>query len=365
MRILDRYILKSVLSVFFICLLTFVLLYVIIDAFSYLHDILKQKTGIFLLIQYYLSYLPIIFVQVSPIACLLATLYTLGNLNRNNEIIAMRTCGLSIIGITKMTVIFGAIISVLIFWVNDRFVPLSLSNTQRMKESFESGIKKQPDKQEVIANVSMYGAKNRLYFVNSFSVNSSTMEGIIILEHDEKQNVTKKIVAAKGTYTDGLWKFYKSITYEFDKNGQIKGEPRYFEEELMDISETPKEFLNQRQRADLMTIGQLQDYINKLLKSGASGVIRNLRVELYQRFSQPLAALVMILLGIPFSFIMRRRATGMSSLGLAIMMGFLYYVLNAVSVAVGKGGFISPLLAGWLPFLIAFSYSFYLIRNLP
>jgi len=91
MRILDRYILKSVLSIFLGCLLIFFFLYIIIDVFSHLDEILKQKVNIDVLFRYYISYLPIIFVQVSAIASLLSTLYTFGTLNRNNEIVAMRS----------------------------------------------------------------------------------------------------------------------------------------------------------------------------------------------------------------------------------------------------------------------------------
>ncbi|MDD5596264.1 MAG: LptF/LptG family permease, partial [Candidatus Omnitrophica bacterium] len=119
MRILDRYIIKSVLNIFVVCLLTFLFLYVIIDVFANLQDMLKQTLNFRILLQYYLSYLPIIFVQVSPIALLLATLYTFGKLNRDNEIIAMRASRLSIVQITKTVLIFGFLISVCIFWLND------------------------------------------------------------------------------------------------------------------------------------------------------------------------------------------------------------------------------------------------------
>jgi lipopolysaccharide export LptBFGC system permease protein LptF len=46
-------------------------------------------------------------------------------------------------------------------------------------------------------------------------------------------------------------------------------------------------------------------------------------------------------------------------------MGFLYYVLNAVSIALGKGGMFPPLLAASLPYLIGAGYSLYLIKRLP
>ena len=366
MRILDRYILKSVLLIFISCVFVFLFLYVIIDILSHLEDILKQQVSLSLLIQYYLSYLPIMFVQVAPFACLLSTLYTFGKLNHNNEIIAMRSAGLSIFQITKTVIIFGLMLSLLVFWVNDKLVVQSLALTQKIKQQMEEGSgRAQGKKQEVIANLCVYGLRNRLFFVNKFYLATNTMEGIIILEHDEQQNITKKIVANKGVYKGELWRFYQCITYDFDRNGQVLKEPLYSEEEIMTIPETPRDFLNQRQRPDLMTIAQIDDYLWKLSRSGSTGVIRNLKVELYQRFTSPFTSLIIILLGVPFSLILKRRATGLSSIGLSIMVGFLYYILDAISIALGRGGILTPLLAVSLSHIVALVSGLYLIATLP
>jgi len=366
MRILDRYILKSVLIIFISCIFTFLFLYVIIDVLSHLEDILKQQVNFYVLIQYYLSYMPIMFVQVAPFACLLSTLYTFGRLNHNNEIIAMRASGLSIFQITKTVIIFGAIVSLFVFWINDRIIPQSLSLTQKIKERMEQGAKNTKDKkQEVIDNLSMYGFRNRLFFINKFYIAGNIMEGITILEHDEKQNITKKVVATKGIYNNNLWTFYQCITYDFDSDGQILQEPRYSEEEIMAIPETPRDFLTQRQRPDFMTIAQLDDYIWKLSKSGASTVIRNLKVDLYQRFTSPFTSMIIILLGVPFSLIMKRRATGLSSIGASLTVGFLYYLLDAVSIALGKSGILIPIVAVSLSHVAALLTGLYLIANLP
>jgi lipopolysaccharide export system permease protein len=250
--------------------------------------------------------------------------------------------------------------------VNDKFVPQSSLLTERIKEQMETGTKRaETRKQEVLTNLSMYGLKNRLYFVNKFSPGLNTLEGIIILEHDEKQNIIKKIVANKGIYKDGLWTFYQSVTYNYNENGQIIEEPQYQEEELMVITETPNDFLNQRQRIDFMTIAGLNDYLWKLSKSGATTVIRNLKVDLYQRFTTPLTGIIIIFLGIPFALKMKKRATGLSSLGVSIMVGFLYYVLNAVGIALGKAGILMPILSASLSHIVTFLSALYLIHTLP
>ena len=366
MRILDRYVLKSVLAIFFSCIFLFLFLYVIIDILSNLEDILKQHTSLTVLLYYYLSYLPIMFVQVAPFACLLSTLYAFGKLNHNNEIIAMRSSGLSILQITKTVILLGLIISLFIFWMNDSIVPKSMLVTQKLKDQMESSEKKiKEKKQEVITNLSMYGSRNRLFFINKFSLSTNTMEGITILEHDEHQDIVKKIVANKGVYKENNWIFYQCITYNFDANGQMRGEPQYLEEEKMNISETPSDFINQRQRIDFMTNAQLQGYIDKLSRSGATTVIRNLKIDLYQRFSSPFTSFVIILLGVPFALMMRRRTTGLSSMGLSIMVGFLYYISDAVCVALGKGGLLLPFLSTSLSHIVALLFSLYLITHIP
>ncbi|MDD5432240.1 MAG: LptF/LptG family permease [Candidatus Omnitrophica bacterium] len=366
MRILDRYILKSCLGIFFGCLFIFLFLYVIIDIFANLDQILKQKVAIEMLLQYYLSYLPIIFVQVSPIACLLSTLYTFAKLNRGNEIIAMRSAGLSIFQITKTVLLFGALISLFVFLANDKIVPPAMATNQRIKDQMDNNTKKQNEKKnEIITNLSMYGLKNRLFFVNKFTVATNTMEGITILEHDEHQNITKKVVANKGIYKDNHWLFYQSITYNFDISGQVLQEPEYYDEEIMTIPESPADFINQRQRVDFMTIAQIENYIWRLSKSGATTVIRNLKIDLYQRYTSPFTSLIIMLLGIPFALMMKKRATGVSSLGFSIMVGFLYYVINAVSIAFGKGGILMPILSASLSHIIAIIFSLYLIFKLP
>jgi len=364
MRILDRYILNSMLRVFVGCILIFLMLYVIIDLFSHLDEILKQRVNLNLLFAYYLNFLPFIFVQIAPLACLLGCLYTLGILNRNNEVVAMRTAGLSIFQIAKTIIIFACLISILVFLVNDKFVPQSEMSKQEIKSQMKRSSEESKEKsQAIITNLSIYGLRNRLFFINKFILPENRMEGITILEQDNLANLRKKIVASYGIYEDGLWHFHECVTYFFDEENRLKGEPAYFSVQLMDITESPQDFLKQRQSPEFMSLTQLSDYILKLSMSRAETVVRNLRVDFYQRLFMPLTSLVIIFVGIPFALIIRRRATGLSSLGIAIMVGFLYYVVNAVSIAFGKTGLISPILAASLSHIIFLAFGLYLIQE--
>ena len=366
MRILDRYILASVIWVFLSCIFIFLFLYVIIDVLSQLDDLLKNSVSIQLLLKYYLSYLPVMLVRVVPFACLLSSLYVFSKLNHNNEIIAMRSAGLSILQISRNVIIMSFIVGLLVFWINDRLVPGCLIINQEIKTRMQEGKKQvKVKKEDVINYLAMYGSRNRLFFINKFNLTEKTMEGITILEHDENQNIVKKIVANKGVFQDGLWKFYHSITYDFDSNGQIIHDPLYMEEEIMSIPETPQDFASQRQRPEFMTISQLDDYIWKVSRSGAVNVIRNFKVDLYQRFTSPLTCIIITLVSIPFALRMRRRATGLSSIGLSLLMGCFYYVLDAIGIALGKGGMLTPLLAASASHIAMLAFAIYIIQTSP
>ena len=365
MRILDRYILKSTLSIFITCIFIFLFLYVVIDLLTNLEDLIKLHIHLNILAKYYLLNLPFMFIKVAPFACLLSTLYTFSKLNHTNEIIAMRSAGMSVFQISRTLIMLGLLVSLFIFWLNGDIMPPALAQAQKIKAQIEENRKPKDKKQEILTNLCMYGLRNRLFFLNKFYTATNTMQGIIILEHDEHQNLIKKVVANKGNYQDGLWKFSQSITYNFDLNGQIINEPSYMEEEIMSIPETPRDFINQKQNIEHMTISNLDDYIWKLSRSGAVTVIRNLKIDLYQKYTAPFTSFIIIILGIPFSLIMRRRATGLSSIGVSIMVGFLYYILDAVCITLGKGGLLPPLISASLSHIIALGFGVYMIGSIP
>lgn len=366
MRILDRYILKSILSIFLGSLFAFFFLYIIIDLFSHLDTILAQKVTIAVLVKYYSSFLPVIFSQVSPISCLLATLYTFATLNRDNEIIAMRASGLSIFQITHTIIILGFILSIFILLISDTIIPQSLMTTQKIKQEMESSRKQSKNKgPEIIKNLSLYGSNNRLFFINEFNTTDNSIDGITILEDNDQQHNTKKIIADRAVYKDGIWRFYNSKTFNFDEKSQIIGDAQYSEEEIMQISETPKDFLNQKQLPEYMSINQLEQYIWKLSKTGAKTVVRNFQIEHYNRLASPFTSIVIILLGIPFALKVKKRAAGLSSLGLVFMLVFFYYILNGVCLALGKSGFIPPALSAVLSHSIVLFFSFYMLSKIP
>ncbi len=346
MRIIDRYILKSIVTIFLGMVITFAFLFILIDVFGNLQDFIEKNVPWQTVVQYYLTFLPMIIVNTSTMACLMAVLFTYSNLSTHNEIVAIRTSGMNFWQVTRPALIFTLLICATVLLVNECFVPQSSLINQEIREAKIKVTVSEKDRGlPLIKNFTLYGLKNRLFFVDTFDPNTGTLTGISIIGHDKNQNLIEKIVALKGTWTGLAWKFYNcQITSYNTALPNVPGEIKVYSEKLMDIKETPKDFLRQRLDVSSMNIRQLYDYISRFSGSGAVKTLNNLQVDFFAKIAMPLRPIVIVLAGLPFVLTgaSKRKAATFTSIGIALAIGFLYYVLDAVGLALGKGGGLPP-----------------------
>ncbi len=365
MRILDKQILKSIFTVFIATTIILCCLYILIDSTGKLDEIIDRKVPIKVLVKYYLSFFPIIIVQTSSICCLISVLFTYTALNNNNEIIALRASGMSFWQITKPAIFFGILISISIFLINEKFVPKATEVTQQIKlENLALKADREAQK-KAIKNLTFYGLKNRLFFIDSYDPNTYEIQGINITQYDNDQNIIQKIAALNGKWTGIAWKFFNVQITNYDYTGpKPTGRLKPYTEKLMDIKETPDDYLKQRLLVSSMNIKELNNYISKFRSSGAEKALTNLRVDYHRKIAYPFSNFVIILVGLPFAlFIQSRQRSTFSSLGIAIAIGFLFYVTDAVSIAFGKGDALPPLLSAWMAPMIFSGIAILLIEK--
>ncbi|MBU2540645.1 MAG: LptF/LptG family permease [Candidatus Omnitrophica bacterium] len=364
MRILDKYLVGLFILAFIATVTIFLSLYIIIDLFSNLDEIIKNQLDFDTLRVYYLAFTPKIFIEIAPVAALLAMVYTLSRLNNTNEIIAMRSSGLSIWQITRVVLITGLAISCLVFFVSERILPASQYKLLEIKVK-QMGMKDKHLSDQPIRNAAIYGLDNRLFFISLFDPKDNTLSGIVIFEQDENQNVTAKIVSGSGEYKDGRWILYDCITYKYGLNNELVGEPEYMKAKVMNFEDTPQDIRKQQLKISYMNVKQLRDYRQRLKHTNAKAVLRNFNVEIKSRFSSPMTAVILMFISIPFSLSIKRKGQLASSLGISIVLAFFYYVINSMSIAFAKEGFIPALVAAWLANAAFFLIGVVLIKRQP
>ncbi|MFP4473583.1 MAG: LptF/LptG family permease [Candidatus Omnitrophota bacterium] len=349
MRIIDRYITKTVIWSFLATILIFALLYILIDSASNLDEFIDRSVAMDIIIQYYLSYLPVIIDQTMSIAFLIAALLTYANLSTHNELIALRSSGLGFWRLARPALILALIISAGSFYINEKYIPLAEQRAQALEEQHLTLEVDRRKRKDIIKNLTFYGLNNRLYFIDSFDTEKEELYGITIIGFDEDQTIQEKIVAPQGIWTGIAWKFLQTRITTFPGTPDAPTRVKIYEEKLMNIKETPKDFRKQRLNIRYMNLRQLREYITRFAKSDAHRAVNNLKVDFHEKIAFPFTPFIIIMVGLPLVMITgRRRAQTFSALGVGILIGFLYYVLNAVGLALGKGGVLPPMASAWL-----------------
>ncbi len=395
MRILDKYILRFFFASLLWCILAFVSFYIIIDLFGRLNIIMERKTPLEIVINYYLSLIPLVFVQMCPLAALLSTMHTLANFSKNNELTAAVAGGIHPHRILVPFILSAFILSLISMVVNEKNVPDAARNAYRIKEIRIKGIKEQYLWRDRI----FYGSANRKFYVKLLDAKKNFLERIEITEYSQNGVELSKFHANTGRWirvesntgkrVKSEWLFYNATLREFDSGGRVKltiqadevkvdergwvflkgnvstSEGKKFFQttthKLPKIEEIPEDFTKKQLRAQEMNFQELSGYIKRLQKMGFNP--QSELVSLHNKISLPFANLVVILIGIPFA-VRQRRGGILVGFGNALAICLIYYLLQSVGSVLGES-FIPAILGAWFANVIFTVYGIINLRRVP
>ncbi len=360
MRIVDRYLLQGFVLALLYCLALFFVLFVVIDVFNHLDEFLKHGVSFRIIISYYLYSIPSIFVQVVPIAVLAAILYMLGNLNRHNEILALKASGVSSFHILAPYLFMGVLISFGVFLLSEKVVPhTAVTSTSIMEGLIEKG-KKNFDERS-IKNVTLFTKGNRMVFAREFEISTSTLYDVVLFEDAPHRLVQNKITAKKARYEDQAWTFYDTIRYQMNRRGELAAEPVFSDSLRLGLEAKPDDFLKESSQVEFMSTRQLDEYIRHL-EGASKKLAKKLLVDFHYKIAFPFVSFVVILIGAPLA--MQSVHGGMiRGIGISVVMVMLYFGIDSVCLALGKGGHLPAFFSAWFSNLFFAALGIYLIKN--
>src|SRR5579872_4095547 len=202
MKILTRYILWEFLKPFVLSLLAFSILILVIQVFNDIRIILENRPGLILALKYFLLQIPELLIRITPIAILMAVLFSLSHLSKNSELIAMRAGGVSVFLVTVPLVFWGFIIFGLSVVLNEAVVPKTAKMVRHTKVV---EIQKQAEQAEskFRQNISMIGVENQLYHVGSFDGSTNTMTDVLVLEFTSGNQMKTRLDAKSARFEEG------------------------------------------------------------------------------------------------------------------------------------------------------------------
>ena len=348
MKILDRYLARSFLIPFAICILTFSSIAIVIDLFNRLDEILKFRPPLPLLLNFYLNFIPFTFVQASPVALLAACLYSVGLLNKHHELTAMRASGVSLKHIFGPYLFLGGLVGSFSFMMNETIVPAAMAKMSFIKEEKLGGRKS--SKETVLKNVALFTERRDLYYAASLDTKRKILSHLVIFRENEARLPVLKIQAQEARFAGDGWILSRGSKYELDTDGKLVKEPIFFTKERFLTSVTPNDFINAKRQGERMNLKGLRASLKKLerLKGKASSaMLRRLRVEFHKKIAYPFTNLVVLLIGFPFIFRERRAAGMLRGIGISAALFFFFYTTFVILSNLGSQGVLPPWLAVW------------------
>ena len=123
MRTLDRYLLREFAVYLVLGLLGFITIFIVVDVFEKIDVFLDHHAPVALVFRFYVFRIPEVVVRVLPVALLLATFLSLGQLNKFGELTAMRASGLSLARILAPVFVVASIGVVVALALSEAVVP--------------------------------------------------------------------------------------------------------------------------------------------------------------------------------------------------------------------------------------------------
>lgn len=345
LQILNRYITREFLKVFFLSLSAFILIYLVVDVLDNVNRFIKRDVSLSTTMQFFMFKIPLIVLQVVPVATLLSSVITLGILSRNNEIVAAMASGISLYRVVAPIIGISILISILSFIGNESVLPYT---NHRARHIENVALKKGKPLGSFKQNRIWYRSHNAVYNIDLFDPERNTLKGVTIYYLDKDFKLSARIDAETARWVDEKWLFYNVSSRSFHNGEEVKMER--WSEKVIPIPEVPDDFKIVEKSTDEMSYINLRNYVMKIRAEGYDAT--KYVVDMHARIAFPFVNLIMPLLGIPFALRTERGKGIVRGVGISIVISFAYWVMLSFSLSLGHSGILPPIVSAWIANLI-------------
>ncbi len=359
-QLLDTYVLSSYLLYFALFLCAFVLMAEVFTFFELLGDIVKNKIPSTLVAAYLFYLAPMLIYDSTPFSAMVAALVTFGVMSKHNEVVAFRTCGVSLHRLAAPVLLASLMVAALLFAFDYSYVPAA----NRRQDAIRAVIKGSPVQTYRRADRKwIFGKQSRIYYYRYFDGTAGVLGGLSVYELDPATFRLKSHISAERAYWSGAiggWIFENGWRRDLDGVKVKRFEP-FQATTFPEISEPPEYFLKEVKPYRQMNFHELADYIAELRQSGFNTI--QLRIQYYRKFAVPLFALVLAMIAIPFSFLTGSRGA-LAGVGVSFGIAIAYWSVNQLFEQIGNINQLPAVAAAWAPNAVFFLASTYLMTRL-
>jgi len=360
--VIDSYVTSEFLFYLGIWLATFVLSAHVFIFFELLGDIFARGIPYQKVLTYHLFLTPKLIYDSAPMSVLVAVLVTFGVLSKNNEVTAMKACGVSLYRLGLPILVLAAVMSGGLFALDHYYIP----DANRIQDGILNEIKGRPVQTYLRPDRKwIHGEGSRIFYYKYFDTAQRTMIGVHMYEMDPATfRMKRHITAESATWEPRIkaWLFQNGWYRDLDTVRVTKYET-FQARTFPEVTEEPSWFLREVKQEKQLNFADLDRYIEELKQSGFDTV--RLQVQYHKKFSVPLFALIMALISIPFAFLTGNRGA-LAGVGVSFGIAIAYWASSRMFEEIGNLAELPPGVAAWTPdglFALAGLYLFTRMRS--
>ena len=349
MAILSRHVLREFLPPLGYCMAGFTGIYVLFELFGSFSRLNEAKLPLLETVEYFAGYLSPFFHYLAPAALMLATLYTMWNLGRHSEIVAMLAGGAGTATIAAPLVMAACAVALFTAWVNECYMPEHAQWAKRLRaERFD---REKTAKEAGFAYSN--SAERRIWTVEgTHNRDCSVLTDVRISESREDGTRKASIFAQRAMWLDGAWWLENAKTSHLDARERPCASPTPELDALplkcfARFCETPQDILMQNSETRFASsAGKLRILAaNKDLDAQSRN---DLVYDAWAQAVSPLACIIMTVVAMAGAGRAGRREAATSVAG-ALGGYFLYYGATIGMMALAKTGLLAPVPAALAP----------------
>jgi lipopolysaccharide export system permease protein len=356
--VMDWYIVKELMGPFLFGVGLFTSVAITVGAlFELVRRVAESGLPYSAAIEIFMLQIPYFVVLAFPMSMLLATLMAYSRMSSDSELVALRSCGVSVYRLVIPAVILGLVVTALTFPLQELVVPaanyratLTLDKAlKRETPLFQKGniIYTEFRKADKGANETLA----RFFYAEEFD--GKRMKGLTIIDRSTP-GLNQIVSSESATWnpSENTWDFFNGTAYIVAPDGSYRNIVR-FEHQQLKLPRTPLDLAAKARDFKEMNIAQALERLELIKSSGDEQQIRKLMVRIQEKYAFPFVSMVFAIVGAALGTQPRRSGKG-TSFGISVVVIFTYYVFSFITSSMGVKAVLSPILSAWLP--IAFGF---------
>ena len=345
---------------FVINLMFFTFVFLMVEMLKVTNMVVNYSVGVFTVLIMLAYSTPYFLTYVIPMSIMIAVLLTFLRLSGDNEIVALKTSGMSIYGLLPPVMLFCLIGCLLTFFMTAYGMPWGRLSFKELTY-------------KIVSSNLEIGLKDRTFndsfedvvlYMHKIDTKTKELQDIFI-EDKRTQNIVSTVVAPRGKLFSEPDEYvyhlllYNGVIYQVDvKNRSTNYIDFETYEVRLDIKQAASRLKQGSKRRKEMGLAELRQYLNNSSRRDAK--YYKTLMELHKKFSIPFSCFALGLLAVPLG-IQSRSAKTSFGLVLGLISFFLYYLLLSVGLVFGETGAYPPVIGMWFPNVVMGGLGLYLL----